>query len=65
MKDSLKKFYRYGILICILPVLAGANAVWFAMPVTELVVAVYVTVKMIQYTKAISMEKKALKRDMP
>lgn len=54
-----------GILICILPVLAGANAVWFAMPVTELVVAVYVTVKMIQYTKAISMEKKALKRDMP
>lgn len=43
-----------GILIYILPVVAGADAIWFAMPVTELLVAVYVTVKMVQYTKAVS-----------
>lgn len=48
-----------GILIYILPAVAGANAIWFAMPVTELVVAVYVTMKMIQYTKSISMEREA------
>lgn len=39
-----------GILICVLPVVAGANAIWFAMPITELLVAVYVTVRMTQYT---------------
>ncbi len=43
-----------GGLIYILPVVAGADAIWFAMPVTELLVAVYVTVKMVQYTKAVS-----------
>lgn len=47
-----------GILICILPAVAGANAIWFAMPVTELLVAVYVIMRMVQYTKAISVEKK-------
>lgn len=43
-----------GILICVLPAVAGANAIWFAMPVTELLVAIYVTIRMRQYTKAIS-----------
>lgn len=43
-----------GILIRILPAVVGADAIWFAMPVTELLVAIYVTMKMIQYTKAIS-----------
>lgn len=43
-----------GVLIYILPVVAGAGAIWFAMSVTELLVAVYVTVKMVQYTKAVS-----------
>lgn len=47
-----------GILICILPAVAGANAIWFAMPITELLVAVYVAVRMTQYTKAISVERK-------
>ena len=47
-----------GILICILPAVAGASAIWFAMPVTELLVAVYVTIRMVQYTKAMSAEKK-------
>ena len=40
-----------GILILVLPILAGASAIWFAMPVTELVVAVYVIYEMIKYTK--------------
>lgn len=47
-----------GILICILPAVIGANAIWFAMPVTELLVAAYVTIRMAQYTKAISVDKK-------
>lgn len=40
-----------GILICLLPAVAGAGAIWFAMPLTELIVAVYVIIKMRQYTK--------------
>ncbi len=31
-----------GLLIFVLPILAGGNAIWYAMPLTELVVAVYV-----------------------
>lgn len=42
-----------GILICVLPALAGANAIWFAMPITELIVAVFVSIKMIQYTRKV------------
>lgn len=45
-----------GILICILPAVVGADAIWCAMPVTELLVAIYVTIRMIQYTKVISAE---------
>lgn len=37
-----------GILILALPVVAGADALWLAMPITELVVAIYVAVKMRQ-----------------
>ncbi len=43
-----------GMLIYILPAVAGADAVWFAMPVTELLVAVYVALKMMRYTRALS-----------
>lgn len=43
-----------GILILILPVAMGANAIWFAMPITELLVAIYVAMRMIRYTKAIN-----------
>ena len=35
-----------GILIYPLPVIAGASGIWFAMPITELVVAVFVAVMM-------------------
>lgn len=40
-----------GILICLLPAVAGAGAIWFAMPLTELIVAVYVVMEMRQFTK--------------
>lgn len=45
-----------GILITFLPVVAGAGAIWFAMPLTELIVAVYVAIKMKQYTKQLPRE---------
>lgn len=48
-----------GILIYIFPAVMGADAIWFAMPITELLVAIYVTTRMIQYTKAISVKGKA------
>lgn len=35
-----------GILIYMLPLLVGPSAIWFAMPITELVVAVVVVVRM-------------------
>lgn len=40
-----------GGLIFLLPLLVGADAIWFAMPITELVVALFVGVKMRQYTR--------------
>lgn len=46
-----------GILIYILPAAAGANAVWFAMPLTEAIVAVYVIAMMIKYTKQLPKER--------
>lgn len=39
-----------GLLICILPLAWGGDAVWFAMPVTEAAVAVGVTVLIRRYT---------------
>lgn len=47
-----------GILIHLLPLAAGANAIWFAMPITELVVAIYVVFMMVRYTKQLPMERK-------
>lgn len=35
-----------GILIYLLPAVAGADSIWFAMPITELVIAVFVVVMM-------------------
>lgn len=40
-----------GVLIYLLPAVAGANAIWFAMPITELVVAVFVAVMICRYQK--------------
>lgn len=39
-----------GILIYLLPAALNADAIWFSMPLTELIVAVYVTAMMIKYT---------------
>lgn len=46
-----------GILICILPAAIGADAICFAMPITELLVAIYVTIRMAQFAKAVSRER--------
>lgn len=43
-----------GIMIMILPVIAGEDFLWFAMPVTELLVMVYTVGAMIKYTKALA-----------
>lgn len=40
-----------GILIMVLPVVTSAESVWLAMPITELVVAVYAAAMMLVYTK--------------
>ena len=45
-----------GALILALPVLAGADAVWLAMPVTELLVMVYAAVTMRRDTAALPTE---------
>ncbi len=45
-----------GLLIYLLPVAAGANAIWFAMPITELIVGIYVTVMMCRITKQLEKE---------
>ena len=42
-----------GALILVLPALAGAAALWFAMPVTELLVAVYAAAAIWKYTEAL------------
>lgn len=40
-----------GVLIYLLPAIAGASAIWFAMPLTEALVAVYVVWSMVRCTK--------------
>ena len=42
-----------GILIMVLPVLAGENSLWFAMPITELLVMLYAASTIRKYTKAL------------
>lgn len=40
-----------GLLICTLPAVFGAGSMWFAMPVTETVVSVFVAVLIWKYTR--------------
>lgn len=40
-----------GVLIFLLPVMAGANSIWSAMPITELVVAIFVALMILRYQK--------------
>ncbi|HJB45481.1 MAG TPA: hypothetical protein H9713_02065 [Candidatus Mediterraneibacter surreyensis] len=46
-----------GILIYLLPAVFSGNVIWFAMPITELLVSVYVIHEMIKYTKQLSTER--------
>lgn len=48
-----------GILIYLLPVAVGADAIWFAMPLTEAIVVVYVAIMMVKYTKELDHRQKA------
>lgn len=43
-----------GGLIYLLPAGLGADYIWYAMPVTELIVAVYVVCMIVKYTKTLS-----------
>lgn len=43
-----------GILILLLPMIAPASSIWFAMPITELIVAIFVAVVMFRYTRALT-----------
>ena len=45
-----------GILILLLPAPAGADALWFGMPVTEAIVVIYVAVMMAKYTRELPRE---------
>lgn len=45
-----------GILILLLPVLVGAKFIWFAMPLTELIIAVFAAILMKRYTKQLTVE---------
>ena len=47
-----------GILILLLPAIAPAGSIWFAMPITELLVACFVILMMIRYTTALPAEQK-------
>lgn len=49
-----------GIFIYLLPVIAGADAIWFSMPLTELIVTIYVIAMIIKYTKQLPKERTVL-----
>ena len=42
-----------GLLIMVLPALVNADAIWFAMPVTELLVMLYAASMIRKYTRAL------------
>lgn len=50
-------FVLSGILIYLLPAAAGADSIWFAMPITELTVAIYVICEMVKYTRSLKTER--------
>lgn len=42
-----------GILIMVLPVLTGADSLWLAMPVTELLIMIYTAILIQKYTNVL------------
>ena len=51
-------FVLSGILIYLLPAAAGADSIWFAMPITEVLVAIYAVFEMVKQTKQLTMERR-------
>ena len=49
-----------GIFIYLLPAIAGADAIWFSMPLTALIVTIYVIAMIIKYTKQLPKERTVL-----
>lgn len=49
-----------GILIYLLPLVSGSDSIWFAMPITELIVALFVIIMITHYTKKISVQKQEI-----
>lgn len=49
-------FILNGTFITLLPVIAGANSIWFVMPITELLVAVYAVYLIVKFTRAMPKE---------
>ena len=49
-----------GIFIYLLPAIAGADAIWFSMPLTEFIVTIYVIAIIIKYTKQLPKERTVL-----
>ena len=49
-----------GIFIYLLPAIAGAEAIWFSMPLTEFIVASYIIAMIIKYTKQLPKERPVL-----
>ena len=48
-----------GIFIYLLPVTFGPDSIWFSMPITELLIAVYVIYVMIKYTRQLPVERRS------
>ena len=48
-----------GFLILVLPSLFSGNAMWFAMPITEVIVAIFVIILIIKYTKKLPLATKS------
>ena len=54
-----------GILILLLPAVAGADAIWLAMPITELLTATYAVCVIMRYTKQLPQPIPAVYADLP
>jgi len=50
-----------GFLIIMIPYIAGANAIWFTMPLTEILVASFNAYQMIKCTQDLSLNKRDIK----
>ena len=56
---------RQRLLILLLPAAAGADAIWLAMPITELLTATYAVCVIMRYTKQLPQPIPAVYADLP